>query len=390
VDVSNFAPGPFCSMLLADFGADVIAVGRPGSDLTAVNVAQDLSRGKRSIVIDLRTGEGARLVAELARTADVFVESFRPGVMELRGLGPDDLRRDHPELVYTRISGWGHDGPYASRAGHDINFISIGGALGAVAAGEPRAPGAMLGDLASGALLGMIGTMLALYDRQRTGLGQVVDAAMVDGAALLTLPQLAMFKQGRWRGGDQEVLNGAAPFYGTYLCADDRWVSVGAVEPKFYANLLSVLGLDASLVQLQDDRASWPQTRREVAARFRSKPRSHWEREFARADACATPVLALSELEHDDHLLARRTVVPGADGPEVGRAPRLSRLTEPLSARPAHGGDAESILSELGYSGDDVKRLQEASVVGRPPPEGAGAATAARNAAAPRVTAEAP
>jgi alpha-methylacyl-CoA racemase len=355
-----------CSMLLADFGADVVAIGRPGTDLAAVNVAQDLSRGKRSIVIDMRRDEGADLIRRLAARADVFVESFRPGTMERRGLGPEELRAANPRLVYTRISGWGQEGPYAARAGHDINYISLAGALGAVSSGRPMPPGAMLGDLASGSLFAAFGTLLALFEREQTGVGQVVDAAIVDGAALLTLPQLALLANGRWRGGADEMLNGHAPFYGTYECADGRWVSVGAVEPKFYANLLDLLGLDAALLDLQDDRTSWPSVRALVAARFGAHPREHWEALFAATDACGSPILSLDEVAQDPHLRARGTIVATAQGAEPAPAPRLSGHAQPVRSRPVQGGDAASVLATIGCSPRQVRELQAAGIVGEP------------------------
>ena len=251
IDMSALGPGPFCGMLLADHGADVIGVSRPSTD--GPDPSGWFSRGKRSIVVDLRSPEGPGVIFQLCETADVLIESNRPGTLERRGLDPDELLSVNPRLVYTRLTGWGQHGPYANRVGHDINYIAVAGALGAIGNGEPVPPLNIVGDFASGALMAMIGITLALLERERTGRGQVVDAAMVDGAALLLSAQLAEFSDGQWQGRGGSTLSGAAPFYGAYECSDGRWFAVGAIEPRFYAAFLQALGLGDVALESQYD-----------------------------------------------------------------------------------------------------------------------------------------
>ena len=227
VDVSALAPGPFATMILADFGADVIAVERPEPDPFATRAW--LGRGKRFVTVDLRSPDGPAVVARLVADADVFVEGYRPGTMERLGLGPEELTAANPGLVYARVTGWGQDGPYAGRAGHDINYIAIAGALGVIGRDEPVPPANLVGDFASGSYMAVMGILVALYERQASGRGQVVDAAMVDGAALLITGQLGLAASGGWGPRGTNLLDGSAPFYGTYRCADGRFVAVGAI-----------------------------------------------------------------------------------------------------------------------------------------------------------------
>jgi alpha-methylacyl-CoA racemase len=358
LDLSALGPGPFCSMLLADFGADVVTVERPGTALP-FDPAANLSRGKRSAAVDLRAPRGAEVIARLADHADVLLESNRPGTMERRGLGPDVLCARNPRLIYARLTGWGQYGPYSSRAGHDINYTAVSGTLGTIGGTEPVPPLAYVGDLAGGSLLTALGIVMALFERTTSGAGQVIDGAIVDGSALLAGIHLAELSAGLWPGRGAHLLSGGAPFYGVYECADDRSFAVGAIEPKFYAQFLAALGIGDVPPATQLDPAGWPALRDRIAAVFRSKPRAHWSAVFADIDGCGTPVLDLDELADDPHLRARDTIVAADDGSVTAApAPRLSRT--PGQRRPAPAGcgaDTVAVLGEAGFSADDIDAL---------------------------------
>ena len=369
LDMSALGPGPFCSMLLADFGADVVAVERP--EPPSFDPAKFFSRGKRSTVVDLRAPGGAEVIARLADRADVFLESYRPGTMERRGLGPDVLCARNPRLVYARLTGWGQDGPYRNRAGHDINYIGVSGALGVIGAAgtdEPVPPLATVGDIAGGSMVCALGIMMALFERAATGLGQVIDSAIVDGSALLNTPQLGALNAGIWAGRGAHLLSGAAPFYGVYRCSDNGWFAVGAIEPKFYAQLLAALDIDLPDGALLDDAhldpAGWGALRERVAETFAAKPRSHWSNVFADIDGCGTPVLELEELAQDPHLKARGTIVTEDEQLSAAPAPRLSRT--PGGLRPpadCRGADTGAVLAEAGFGAEEITRLAATGTV---------------------------
>ena len=355
LDLSGLAPGPLCSMLLADFGAEVVEVRRPA--VHGPDPSHFVARNKSSIVIDLRHPDGPELIARMAEQADVLLEGNRPGVMERRGVGPDALLARNPRLIYTRLTGWGQDGSYADRAGHDINYLAISGALGATGTSSPVAPPGLLGDLASGSLLAAFGTIMALYDRERTGRGQVVDAAIVDGAALLMSIALGELNSGLWDGEcGTHLLSGNAPFYGVYECADGRWISVGAIEPQFYGALLSALSLDGIDPKRQWDRARWGHLREDIASRFVAKPRDEWVTHFSTFDACVTPVLGINELHRDEHLAARGTVTHKDGRLAAASAPRLSGHPLPIALQePRH--DPVDILGSFGVEAAEVATL---------------------------------
>jgi alpha-methylacyl-CoA racemase len=355
LDLSALGPGPFCSMLLADFGADVLAVERPGP--IAFDPAADLARGKRSAVVDLRSPRGPEVIARLADHADVLLESNRPGTLERRGLGPDVLCERNPRLIYTRLTGWGQDGPYADRAGHDINYIAIAGSLGVVGGEEPVPPLAMLGDLAGGSLVTAFGIVTALFERTVTGRGQVIDAAIADGAALLNSPWLAELSAGTWPGRGRHLLSGASPFYGVYACADGGYFAIGAIEAKFYAQFLDALGLDDVDRGTQWHPRTWPDLKARVAEVIATKPRQHWTEAFAGIDGCGTPVLDLDELADDPHLAARGTVVRSAEGLHAAPAPRLSRTPARVGPAPVRGADTAAALAEAGYTAAEIAAL---------------------------------
>jgi alpha-methylacyl-CoA racemase len=365
LDLSGLGPAPFATMMLADFGAKVISVRRP--DPMAFDPAVAMSRGKDVIGLDLRSAGGQDVARRLAASADVLVEGFRPGVMERLGLGPERLMEANPRLIYARLTGWGQSGPYAQRVGHDINYLAISGALGVSGEGRPTAPPALLGDLANGSYPLMIGVLLALVERGRTGVGQVVDAAIVDGAAYMLGPMFGELELGLWDGDPaHSMLVGAAPFYGVYSCADGRWFSVGAIEPKFYAEMLAVLGLtdvDPS-ASAQLDRSRWPALRERIAAVFATRSQSDWTERFAKAAACGAPVLSVTELAADPHL-ADRGAVTEADGvltaapaPRLSAHPDLATHIAPRSAR-----SMEEVLGEAGFGASEIESLAASGAI---------------------------
>jgi len=354
-------------MLLADFGAQVVHVLRP------VAVDPDpsvfLRRGKREIVIDLRHDAGSEVVARMADRSDVVLESNRPGAMERRSLGPDTLLARNPRLVYARLTGWGQVGPYAERAGHDINYLAVSGALGAIGTSEPVPPLALLGDLASGSLQAVFGIVLALFERERTGLGQVVDAAIVDGAALLLSAAFGERASGMWPGGlGTHPLSGTAPFYGVYECADGGWFAVGAIEGPFYAALLEVVAPDEPADQ-QWDRNRWPAQRALLTDAFLSRTRDEWTAAFATVDACAEPVLDIDELDHHPHLRARGTVHRDGGRLHSGVAPRLSGHVPSPPAEPG-ATDPSAVLADFGFSAAESADLLATGAVAPAPSRG--------------------
>lgn len=360
LDLSGLGPAPFATMMLADFGASVLSVRRP--DPMPFDPAVAMSRGKEAIGLDLRSPKGQATARRLARSADILVEGFRPGVMERLGLGPDELMADNPGLIYARLTGWGQTGPYAKRAGHDINYLAISGALKTIGDERPTAPPGLLGDLANGSYTMMIGVLMALVERQRTGRGQVVDAAIVDGASYMLGAMFGELELGLWDGEPaHSLLGGSAPFYGTYQCADGKWFSAGAIEQKFYAAMLQILGLhdvDTS-AEAQMDRSQWPALQVRVAAAFRTRPQSEWTELFGAVDSCGAPVLELGELAADPHNAARGSVTADAKGVlTAAPAPRLSAHPELISdLNPRGNRPAADILAEAGFTAAEIAEL---------------------------------
>jgi alpha-methylacyl-CoA racemase len=360
LDLSGLGPAPFATMMLADFGAEVLSVRRP--DPMPFDPAAAMSRGKSAIGLDLRSPDGQAVARRLAKGADIFVEGFRPGVMERLGLGPDVLLAENPGLIYARLTGWGQSGPYAKRAGHDINYLAISGALNVTGEDKPTAPPGLLGDLANGSYTMMIGVLMALVERQRTGKGQVVDAAIVDGASYMLGAMFGELELGLWDGDpDHALLGGKAPFYGVYRCADEKWFSVGAIEQKFYAATLSILGLDDvdPSAEAQMDRAQWPALRERVAAAFRTRPQQEWTELFGAVDSCGAPVLTTEELAADPHNAARGTVtaddrgvLTAAPAPRLSTHPELVTTPNPRSNRPV-----DAILADAGFSAGEIEEL---------------------------------
>ncbi|MFH8337245.1 CaiB/BaiF CoA transferase family protein [Streptomyces sp. AM6-12] len=352
VELAGIGPGPFAAMLLADLGADVVRVDRPGGPGLGIDPAHDITnRNKRSIVVDLKSPDGAARVLDLAERADILVEGYRPGVAERLGVGPADCHARNPRLVYGRMTGWGQDGPLARRAGHDVSYIALTGALGMIGRpGEPPAvPANLLGDYAGGSLYLAVGVLAALHHARATGTGQVVDAAIVDGTAHLSAMIHGMLSAGAWqdrRGAN--LLDGGCPYYGTYETADGGYMAVGALEERFSAEFLRLLGLD-HLQDARTDLTRWPELREAITARFREGTREQWTALFADSDACVAPVLSLGEAPHHPHLAARSTFTDHGGITQPGPAPRFSATPTAVRTGPAlPGADTEAVTRDWG------------------------------------------
>jgi len=363
VEIAGLGPVPFVGMLLAELGADVVRIDRSRPAGFTDPMLGAVGRGRRSIAIDLKHREGVDVVLRFAAAADVLLEGFRPGVVERLGVGPEDCLAVNPRLVYGRMTGWGRDGPYASMAGHDINYLGLTGALHAVgSADRPVAPLNLLADYGGGSMYLLAGVVAALVDRDRSG-GRVVDAAMVDGVASLMTPTYQMFAAGLW-DDEREVnlLDGGAPFYRTYATADGRWMAVGALEPQFYAALVAGLGLADAELPAQTDRSGWPELAERFAVVFASRTRAEWESVFAGTDACVTPVLSLGEAPEHAHN-SERGVFGERDGavlPVTGF--RIGDRVS-LEPNPAPGADTDELLDGLGYSAEEIAGLRRDGAV---------------------------
>ncbi len=358
VEFASLGPGPYCGMVLADLGADVIRIDRPGGSPSAQFISEPradlMARGRRSIALDLKLAADAAIAHELLARADVLIEGLRPGVMERLGFGPAECLSANPGLVYGRVTGWGQVGPLASTAGHDINFVALSGVLHAIGAhgGPPVVPLNLLGDFAGGGLLLAFGVLAGLYERGQSGRGQVVDTAMVDGAAALSTFAHGLMAVGQWR--DQRgsnLLDGSAPFYGCYECADGKHLAIGPLEPAFYREFLKRMDLETPEDWPQQDVSRWPALREQLAARFRSRTRDEWSKVFADSDACVTPVLSLSEAAEHPHNVARASfgVCDGIVQPAP--APRFSRTPGTLKPPPEKVDQhRQAILKDWGIS----------------------------------------
>ena len=368
VCLSSLGPVPFAVMLLGDLGAHVTRVDRPGraGSLTGLPLEDDpRTRGHRGIGIDLRRPEGRAVLLRLVARADVFLEGMRPGAAEKLGIGPDDLLDANPGLVYGRATGWGQTGPRARQAGHDINYAAVAG--GVFPLGSPDAPPLpplnLLADFGGGGAYLALGVLAALHQRELTGRGQVVDAAMVDGVASLTTMMHGMLAAGLWtdRRGEN-LLDGAAHFYRTYATADGGFMAVGAIEPQFYRELLDALGLEAAQWP-QHDRSRWPEQSRRLAVVFASRTRAEWEQVFAGRDACVTPVVSLAEAATSAELRERGTFVDWGGVPQPGPAPRLSASAVIERPRSRWCGDTDRVLAELGYPAEEITGLRAAEAI---------------------------
>ena len=361
LEFAGLGPGPFCAMMLADLGAEVVCVDRPGKGAAAglfdpsKNI---LNRGRRSVALDLKSEAGRDTALALSGRADALIEGFRPGVMERLGLGPDVCLERNPRLVYGRMTGWGQHGPYRDSAGHDINYLAISGALHAIGRRDsgPVPPLNLIADFGGGGMLLAVGLLAAMLEARASGHGQVVDAAMTDGSALLMAMTYSLKAMGRWSNQRQSnVLDGGAPFYDTYCCADGKWLAVGPIEPQFHQLLLTTCGVEAVDYGDQWDESAWPRQRALLAAAFAREPREVWCRRFDSSDACVMPVLDLDEAPDDPHNRARGTFVEHHGLLQPAAAPRFSR-TPTRPGRPPFaetGTDTDAVLRDWGLTAPD-------------------------------------
>jgi alpha-methylacyl-CoA racemase len=366
VEVAGIGPGPFAAMMLADMGADVIRVDRAGNVMggdPASPPSDVLNRGRRSIALDLKSPSGVETLLELVDQADALVEGFRPGVAERLGFGPDLCLERNPKLVYGRMTGWGQDGPYAQAAGHDINYIALGGVLAHLGReAQPTPPINLVGDFGGGGMLMAYGIACGLISAGRTGEGQVVDAAMIDGSSTLMMMIWAFRHMGIWdEARGVNILDTGAHFYDTYETSDGKWVALGAIEPQFYAELLRLSGLDQREdLPHQMDRARWPEAKAIVAEVFRSKTQAQWNELLEASDACYAPILTMSEALDHPHNVARESFIEVAGLKQPAPAPRFSRTPGEVQRPPAHSGQhTDEILADwLGADDERVAKLR--------------------------------
>lgn len=372
IEMAGIGPAPFCGMLFADMGAQMIRIDRrekadlglPGREPRF----DILNRGRRSIAVDVKSPEGRDVVRRLAKDADALIEGFRPGVMERLGLGPADLAAINPRLVFGRMTGFGQEGPMAERAGHDINYIALAGALHAIGRkGEPPIhPLNLVGDYGGGGMYLAFGVVCAILEAQRSGKGQVVDAAMVDGTASLMSMVYGMWSAGAWkdeRGAN--VLDTGAPWYNCYETRDGKWVSIGSIEKRFYADLLHRLGLEGESLPAQHDRSGWPLLKERFTQVFKSRTRAEWETAFAGSDACFAPILSLSEVASHPHNVVRQGFIERDGVLHPAPAPRFSRTPGTLATAPRQPGcDTRAILSDAGFADSEIAALERGGIVG--------------------------
>lgn len=372
IEFAGLGPAPLCGMLLADLGATVLRIdrfGAPSAGQAMLNESMDiLQRGRSPMAIDLKHPAGRDLALRLIGESDALIEGFRPGVMERLGLGPEVCLKQHPRLVYGRVTGWGQEGPLAHTAGHDINYLAITGALHMMGTKDsgPIPPINLVGDYAGGTMFLAFGVLAALLQSRTSGRGQIVDAAMIDGVNALLALTMTMQAMSQWEDKRQSnLLDGAAPRYSTYVCSDGQYVAVGALEPQFYQRLLEGLGLAGDeRMQKPDDRSRWATQRAVLSEIFKKQTRDHWAQLFFGTDACLSPVLSLAEAPGHVHNAARGNVmvIGGLKQPAV--APRFSSMPVPVPASmPAHNANAESSLKSWGWTSDDIDLHMKSGVI---------------------------
>ena len=371
LEVAGIGPGPFCCMMLADMGAEVTRLDRAGSvkehdsDQPSVDV---LGRGRRSVGVDLKQADGIETVLKMVEQADVLVEGFRPGVMERLGLGPEVCLERNPKIVFGRMTGWGQEGPMAQAAGHDINYIALAGALEGIGrpGQNPVPPLNLVGDFGGGGMLLAFGIACALAERAQSGKGQVIDAAMIDGAATLMGFFYGMKAMGGWgsAGRGTNILDTGAHFYDTYETADGKYISVGSIEPQFYAELLEKLHLSADDLPHQMDKSGWPLMKARFETLFKTQTRDQWCELMEGTDICFAPVLSMDEAPEHPHLKSRRTFVDPGGVVQPAPSPRFSRTSPSLERLPAHAGQhTDEVLADFGFGAEEIARLREAKIV---------------------------
>ena len=360
IELSGIGPGPLAGQLLADLGAEVIAVDRKAETLSAARPKDANRRGKRSIAVNLKADGAAAIVLDLCRKADILIEGFRPGVAERLGLGPDDVHAVNPALVYGRLTGWGQTGPLADRAGHDINYISLTGALAAIGeADRPVPPLNLVGDYAGGSLMLVFGVMAALVSARESGRGQVVDAAMTDGSAAIMSLIHSLRASGIWQDRrEANIIDGGTPFYRCYETADGFHMAVGAIEPQFFAELIRGLELPDDWCSRQYDASGWPDMQQEFARLFKQKTRTEWTAIFEGIDACVSPVLDMAEAPDHPHNQARQTFIDQDGYRQPAPAPRFSATPPGRPGEPFFQGEhTRHILAEAGYDDTAIDQL---------------------------------
>ena len=366
VEMAGIGPGPFCAMMLSDMGAEVIRVDRLAHKGSG-HRANVLNRGRRSIAVDLKNPDGVAAVQQLIDGADVVIEGFRPGVMERLGLGPDTCLARNPRLIFGRMTGWGQSGPLAPAAGHDINYVSSGGALGAMGYSDrpPAPPLNLVGDFGGGAMYLLAGVLAALVERGTSGKGQVIDAAMTDGTASLLSPFYGMMAMGMWTKERMDNrLDGGAHYYGSYACADGKFISIGSIEPQFYALLLELCEIDDPEFAKQNDKQHWASLRGKLEALFMTRTRDQWCTLLEGTDVCFAPVLDLQEAPQHPHNVARQSFVEIDGVTQPAPAPRFSRTPTSVQAPAAMAGEhSEEILNDWGFAPDEISALQQSGAI---------------------------
>jgi|TARA_B110000908_G_C10240539_1_gene445819 alpha-methylacyl-CoA racemase len=362
IELKGIGPGPYAGMLLADMGAEVIVVERSRQPNGIASASKDdiSSRGKKSIALNLKNPEGVETLLKLIESADMLLEGFRPGVTERLGIGPDICHARNPRLIYGRLTGWGQTGPLAKVAGHDINYISIAGALGSIGTPDtPVPPLNLVGDYAGGSLFLVMGMLAALIERNHSGTGQVIDAAITDGTASLMTVLYSLHNMGEWiPKRSSNLLDGGAHFYGVYETADKKFVSVGSIEPQFYKLLIEKAQLDPDKFADQYDQENWPELKKLLEKIFKTKTRQQWCDLLDGSDACFSPVLDFTEAPEHPHNIARSTFIKIDGTVQPGTVPKFSRSTSHLPSAPkSEGSDTESVLKELGLSDIDIENL---------------------------------
>ena len=366
IEMAGIGPGPFCGMVLADLGAEVIRVDRASAKGTGSR-QEASNRGKKSIAVDLKSKEGVEIVLKLVQEADAIFEGFRPGVMERLGLGPEECMELNESLVYGRMTGWGQDGPLANAAGHDINYISLSGALAAI--GRPGSPPVpplnLIGDFGGGGMLLALGLVSALLESKQSGKGQVVDAAMTDGSALLMTMIYTMQSSGFWKDSmGSNMLDGGAHFYDTYECSDGKFISLGSIEPQFYKLLCDLAGFDNNLSSDQMSRDGWPEKKKAVKEIILTKTREEWCQIMEGTDGCFAPVLNMEEAPNHPHNKARQTFIELEGATQPAPAPRFSRTNPEVQSSPSLVGEhTDEILQSLNLGADEIEKLKTSGSV---------------------------
>ena len=369
VEIAGIGPGPFCAMLLADLGAEVVRVDRASAvpDTMPDSPNLDLlNRGRRSVGVNLKTPEGIETVLKLVQNSDALIEGFRPGVAERLGIGPKECLARNPKLIYGRMTGWGQEGTYSSMAGHDINYIALSGVLGMIGReGEkPIPPVNLVGDFGGGGMLLALGICAALVEVARSGEGQVIDAAMTDGSALLSTMMHSFKAMGIWGDRGTNLLDTGAPFYDVFECADGEYISIGSIEPQFYSELLRITGIDQSENPKQMDRTKWAEMNLKISDVIKEKTRLEWEELMEGTDVCFAPVLSMDEAYEHPHNKERNTFIEVAGVMQPAPAPRFSKTPGAVSSPPPHPGEhTEEVLASLGLTKDEISLLREQNII---------------------------